>query len=67
LGISFAATDAAISAPFSAMSSSISCVEKIMQEGKCTTQNSIEALRYYCTTGIYKFVINACLIYEITW
>ncbi len=37
LGISFAATDASISAPFSSMSPSINCVEKIMLEGKCTT------------------------------
>jgi cation-transporting ATPase 13A2 len=37
LGISFAETDAAISAPFSSMSSSISCVENIIMEGKCTT------------------------------
>jgi cation-transporting ATPase 13A2 len=37
LGISFAETDAAISAPFSSMSPSISCVEKIIMEGKCTT------------------------------
>ena len=67
LGISFAATDASISAPFSSMSPSINCVEKIMLEGKCTTQNSIEALRYYCTTGIYKFVINYCLLFDKSW
>ena len=37
LGISFAATDASISAPFSATHGSVSCVEKVMLEGKSTT------------------------------
>jgi cation-transporting ATPase 13A3/4/5 len=67
LGISFAETDASISAPFSSMSPSISCIEKIMMEGKCTTQNSIEALRYYATTGMYKFIACGCLIFAESW
>jgi hypothetical protein len=36
-------------------------------EGKCTTQNSVEALRYYATTGIYKFVASAIMIFADSW
>jgi cation-transporting ATPase 13A3/4/5 len=67
LGISFAETDASISAPFSSMNPSISCVERIIMEGKCTTQNSIEALRYYATTGLYKFVACGIMIFTNSW
>lgn len=37
LGISFSTADGSISAPFSALSPSISCIEKIILEGKSTT------------------------------
>lgn len=37
LGISFSETDASISAPFSSTSPSLTCVEKIILEAKCTT------------------------------
>jgi cation-transporting ATPase 13A3/4/5 len=36
LGISFTSADGSISAPFSALSPSVDCVEKLLMEGKCS-------------------------------
>jgi len=62
LGISFSSADGSISAPFSALSPSIDCVIKIIMEGKGTLQNSIDNVKYYSTTGMYKVLMVKILI-----
>lgn len=67
LGISFSSADGSISAPFSALSPSIDCIIKILMEGKCTLQNSIDNVKYYSTTGMYKVLINLIMVFEHCW
>ena len=47
IGISFSEADASFAAPFSAIGTSISCVETVLLEGRATIVNSVEVFRLF--------------------
>lgn len=64
IGISFAAADAALSAPFSSRGESISCVEKILLEGRCSKQINVEILLVMVAENLIKYIGVMVLLQE---
>jgi len=73
IGVSFCETDASFSAPFTSNDTSISCVEKVLLEGRATIVNSVEVFRYYLTVsflkyfGIWLLVFSAASLNDFQW
>ncbi|EAR86806.2 E1-E2 ATPase family protein (macronuclear) [Tetrahymena thermophila SB210] len=64
IGISFAAADAAFSAPFSSSKDSISCVVRVLLEGRCTMTVNIEIFRTIVTQNVMKYIGVMVLLQE---
>ncbi|EAR92742.1 P-type family IC HAD ATPase (macronuclear) [Tetrahymena thermophila SB210] len=60
VGISFSSSDAALTAPFSSKSDSISCVETILCDGRATMAINVEIFRCIVIQNILKFV--GCMV-----
>jgi len=62
IGISFAAADAALSAPFSSRGESISCVEKILLEGNTNIRQSYVTplICKYLSHTLFPFPLGRC-------
>ncbi|CAD8190017.1 unnamed protein product [Paramecium pentaurelia] len=55
VGVSFAQSDAAYSAPYSSSDDSIDCVRQILLDGRCALQNALEVFQYYVGASVIKY------------
>lgn len=67
IGISFSEADASFSAPFSSLDTSISCVEKVLLEGRATLLNYIEVFRYIMSTAFIKYFAIMLLTFSVSY
>ncbi|CAD8208856.1 unnamed protein product [Paramecium octaurelia] len=56
VGVSFAQSDAAYSAPYSSADDSIDCVRQVLLDGRCALQNALEVFQYYVGASVIKYI-----------
>ncbi|CAK64447.1 unnamed protein product (macronuclear) [Paramecium tetraurelia] len=56
VGVSFAQSDAAFSAPYSSADDSIDCVRQVLLDGRCALQNALEVFQYYVGASVIKYI-----------
>lgn len=61
VGVSFSASDASYTAPFSSHDDQLDSVVTILNEGKSTISILIEIFQYYVLTSVLKFAATLCL------
>lgn len=62
--MSFSASDASYTAPFSTQNDSIDCTIKILCQGRATIAIIIEIFQYYIVVSVLKFVCTMCMMFE---
>ena len=67
IGISFSEAEASFCAPFSSLTTSISCVERVLLEGKATLLNNVEVFRYVMTVSFFKYISTVILTYSLSY
>jgi len=67
VGISFSEADASFCAPFSSLTTSIVCVERVLLEGKATLLNNVEVFRFVMAIAFFKYVSSVILTYSLCY
>ena len=67
IGISFTEADASFCAPFSSLTTSIICVERVLLEGRATLLNNVEVFRYVMSIAFFKYISAVILTYTLTY
>lgn len=64
IGISFTASDAALTAPFCTTGQSIDCVEKVLLEGRGTMSINYEGAHIYLTVIYMRYIMHMIEVYK---
>lgn len=62
IGVSVSITEASVAAPFTSKHSDITCIVKILREGRCALATSLQCFKFMALYSMIQFV-SVCMLY----